>query len=405
MPRGRNASLVESKIQMILFGKPFTGKSTLASQFAYFKNENGKPFRVLYIDPESGSIDDYLESMQNNGIDLKNIYIVYTQSLQEVRDYIQLVKNNEDLPELDDDGNPTGEIVRDADGEPFRADAIVVDGTSLLNLTTKSALLSFSKIRNTAKADAEQLTGCARLAKIDGAGLELKDYQTINFRGQDLILDLAACGKHWIATARETYERETIKDKNGNTTSVSTGELIPEGFKGLDYNAKTVVRMFRKKDEPQTVYGEILKDRTGCHNSGDMVEDISLMDWQSVIDKSKGREKFVIKNDLAHSADVERQHYEKSLEMFTDIPKTADEPKPKSTATSSAPAAAETKPDETTTLKDEIATIMRGFSPPLKKQASNALAEKGLPSTPKALKAETDAATIRAAYEIVKSIA
>ncbi len=402
MARGRSATLVKSKIQMIVFGKPFTGKSTLASQFAYFKREDGKPFRVLYIDPESGSIDDYLEDMQKNGIDLRNIYIVYTQSLQEVREYIQMVKNNEDIPELDEDGNPTDEIVRDADGEPFRADAIVVDGTSLLNLTTKSALLDFSKIRNTAKADAEQLAGCARLAKIDGAGLELKDYQTINFKGQDLILDLAACGKHWIATARETVEKETIKDKDGKITSVSTGVLIPEGFKGLDYNAKTVVRMFRKDDDPQTVYTEVKKDRTGCHTSGDIIEDPSLLDWQSVLDKSKNRDNFVIKNDLSRSADIERQHYEKSLEMFTDIPQTTAEPKPM--AASTAPAASETKPDETVALKDEIVSKMRSFSPPLKKKASDALAEKGLPSTPKALKSETDTATIQEAYKVVMSI-
>ena len=46
-------------------------------------------------------------------------------------------KNHEDFYELDDEGNETDDIVLDADGEPFRADAIVVDGTSILNLTTK----------------------------------------------------------------------------------------------------------------------------------------------------------------------------------------------------------------------------------------------------------------------------
>ncbi len=402
MARGRTASLIKSKIQMIVFGKPFTGKSTIASQFAYFKREDGKPFRVLYIDPESGSIDDYLEDLQKNGVNLDNIYIVYTQSLQETREYIQIAKNNEDFPVLDEDGNPTDEIVKDADGEPFRPDAIVVDGTSLLNLTTKSALLDFSKIRNTAKADAENLAGCARLAKIDGAGLELKDYQTINFKGQDLILDLAACGKHWIATARETTEKETVKDKDGKITSISTGVLIPEGFKGLDYNAKTVVRMFRKKDDPQTVYAEVKKDRTGCHTSGDIIEDPSLLDWQSIIDKGKDREDFVVKNDLAHSTDIERKRYEKSLEVFSDTTETATEP------TAGTPKSAVPKSDDKSNiaaLKETIMTKMHDFSPPLKKKVSDMLAEKGLPSTPKALKAETDAAAIKAAYEIVNSVA
>lgn len=383
---------------MIVFGKPFTGKSTLASQFAYFKREDGKPFRVLYIDPESGSIDDYLEGLQKNGVNLDNIYILYTQSLQEVREYIQMVKNNEDLPVLDEDGNPTDEIVLDADGEPFRADAIVVDGTSLLNLTTKQSLVEFSKIRNTAKADAENLAGCARLAKIDGAGLELKDYQTINFKGQDLILDLAACGKHWIATARETTEKETIKDKDGKINSVSTGVLIPEGFKGLDYNAKTVVRMFRNEDDPQTVYAEVKKDRTGCHTSGDVIEDPSLLDWQSIIDNGKDRESFVVKNDLAHSTDVERKRYEKSLEIFSDTSETA------TTESTSITAKSDDKSD-IATLKETIMAKMHDFSPPNKKKASDMLSEKGLPSTPKALKSETDAAIIKAVFELINSVA
>ena len=40
-------------------------------------------------------IDDYLDDLTNNGADLDNIYIVYTQSLGEVRQYISKVKNNE----------------------------------------------------------------------------------------------------------------------------------------------------------------------------------------------------------------------------------------------------------------------------------------------------------------------
>ena len=145
MAKARKASVTESKLGMILYGKPFTGKSTMAMQLAYFKRPDGKPFRLLYLDPESGSIDDYLGDLSANGVNLENIYIVYTQSLGEVRQYIAKVKNNEDFYELDDDGNETDEVVVDADGEPFRADAIVVDGTTILNLTTKQGLVEFLK--------------------------------------------------------------------------------------------------------------------------------------------------------------------------------------------------------------------------------------------------------------------
>ena len=79
MAKARKASLTQSKLGMILYGEPFTGKSTLASQLSYFKRPDGKPFRVLYLDPESGSIDDYLSDLQESGVNLDNIYIVYTQ--------------------------------------------------------------------------------------------------------------------------------------------------------------------------------------------------------------------------------------------------------------------------------------------------------------------------------------
>ena len=137
MARARKASVTQSKLGMILYGEQFTGKSTMAMQLAYFKRPDGKPFRVLYLDPETGSIDDYLWELEDNGVDLNNIYIVYTQSLTEVRNYIAKVKNHEDFYELDDEGEETENIVLDADGEPFRADAIVVDGASVLNITAK----------------------------------------------------------------------------------------------------------------------------------------------------------------------------------------------------------------------------------------------------------------------------
>lgn len=311
MAKARKASVTQSKLMMILYGEPFTGKSTLASQLAYFKRPDGKPFRVLYLDPESGSIDDYLGDLEASGVNLENIYIVYTQSLGEVRQYISKVKNNEDFYELNDDGDETDDIVVDADGDPFRADAIVVDGATILNLTTKQGLVEFSKKRNKVKADKDGLVGDARLVKIEGAGMELKDYQTVNFKGQDLILDLMASGVHCVVTARETDEKQQVKLPDGTTNSVVTGRKIPEGFKGMDYNAKTVIRTFR--DENGTVCAHIVKDRTHVHADNEIVEDPTLLDYQAVIDKTANKQEFILKNDLTKAVDVEQNIYKKEI--------------------------------------------------------------------------------------------
>lgn len=311
MAKARKASVTQSKLGMILYGEQFTGKSTMAMQLAYFKRPDGKPFRVLYLDPETGSIDDYLGELEANGVNLENIYIVYTQSLGEVRQYIGKVKNGEDFYELDEDGEETNDVLLDADGEPFRADAIVVDGTSILNLTTKQGLIEFSKKRNKVKADKDGLVGDARLVKIEGAGMELKDYQTINFKGQDLILDLMASGVHYIVTARETDEKETIKQSDGSTMSVTTGRKIPDGFKGMTYNVKTEVRMFRNEDG--VVCAHVKKDRTHTHEDNIIIEDPTLVDWQSVIDKTADKKSFVVKNDLTKAVDVEQDIYSKEI--------------------------------------------------------------------------------------------
>ena len=205
--------------------------------------------------------------LESNGINLDNIYILYTQSLAEVRQYIAKVKNGEDLYELDDDGYETEEIVRDADGEPFRPDALVIDGATILHLTTQSGLVEFSKKRNKVKADKAGMVGDERLVKIEGASLEIRDYGSIKLRGQDLILDLMSSGVNCITTCRETDEKISVKTEDGQFQSVATGKRIPEGFKGLEYNINTVLRTFFDKETGQ-ICAEVVKDRTHVHQTG-----------------------------------------------------------------------------------------------------------------------------------------
>lgn len=371
MAKARKASVTQSKLGMILYGEQFTGKSTMAMQLAYFKRPDGKPFRVLYLDPETGSIDDYLGELESNGVNLENIYIVYTQSLAEVMAYIAKVKNNEDMYMLDDEGEETEEVVLDADSEPFRADAIVVDGTTILNMTTKQGLVEFSKKRNKVKAEKDGLIGDAKLVKIEGSQMELKDYQTVNYRGQSLILDLAASGVHYIATAREVDEKQSVKDADGKTTSVSTGRKIPDGFKGMTYNAKTVMRMFRNEDGQ--VCAHVEKDRTHVHADNTILEDPTLLDWQAIIDKTAGNKSFVVKNDLAKSVEVEQNLYEREVLGRVGVPVEEIE------QTKSTPS--DTPTTNIALLKKEIVAKRNALTPPKKKAMKEKLEKAGLPIT------------------------
>lgn len=384
MAKARIASKIQSKLGTLIFGEQFTGKSTLASQLAYFKRPDGKPFRVLYLDPESGSIDDYLDILESNGVNIGNIYIVYTQSLGEVRQYISKVKNNEDFYALDEDGNEIDdEIVLDADGQPFRADAIVVDGASILNLTTKQGLVEFSKKRNAVKAKKDNLIGDEKVVKIEGAGLELKDYQTINFKGQDLILDLMASGVHYVVTARETDEKMSVKGDDGKITSVATGRKIPEGFKGMEYNCKTELRTFTNEDG--IVCLEVLKDRTGVHTKGEIIEDPTFLDWQSVIDKTAKNKEYVIKNDLTKSVEVEQNIYKREILGAVGEPVETEE---------------DVREDVSALddIKAKIAEIQKSLSPVDKNKAKAKLTEKGLPV---AIKSVTNIDVLKSVYKVL----
>lgn len=388
MAKARKASKTQSKLGMVLFGDQFTGKSTMAMQLAYFKRPDGKPFRILYLDPESGSIDDYLPELEENGVNLDNIYIVYTQSLAEVRQYIAKVKNNENFYELDDEGVETDDILVDADGEPFRADAIVIDGTTILNLSTKQGLVEFSKKRNKIKADDAGLIGDARLVKIEGSFLELKDYNVINFKGQDLILDLMSSGVHYIVTARETDEKQSVKDTDGKITSVSTGKKVPEGFKQMGYNAKTVIRMFR--DEDGNVCAHVQKDRTHVHEDNAIIEDPTLLDWQAVIDKTAGNKEFVIKNDLTKAVEVEQELYAK--EILNGVgDKVEDTPAANNTTSST---------NEADTLREEITTYIKSLTPPQKTEMKKKLTDANLPT---AFKTVTDVAVLQKVLDTIKA--
>lgn len=378
----RRATQTKTKLNMLLFGDTFTGKTTLASQLAYFKREDGKPFRVLYIDAETGGLDSYLDDMEASGVNLNNIYIVYTQSLAEVRQLIEKVRNREDFYEYDEDGNETDDIVLDADGEPFHPDALIVDGATILNLTTQNGLLEFSKKRNKIKADKDGLLGDERLVKIEGASLEIKDWGTIKYRGQSLILDLMACGVHCIVTAREEDEKVSIKTDSGQIASVATGNKKPSGFKDMEYNTNTVIRTFVDKETNQ-ICAQIIKDRTKVHTAGEIIEDPTLLDWQAAIDKTKDKKDFVLKNDLDNAIEVEQKLYEKEL-LGKDAP----------TATTTAVT------NDADALRDEITTFIKGLTPPQKTEMKKKLTDAKLPT---AFKTVTDVEVLTKVLETIKA--
>ena len=311
MAIARSGSTIKPKLNMLFYGEPGVGKSTMALQLAYFKREDGTPFRLLVLDAESGGCEECLAELEENGIDLRNVYIVYSQSQKEIKEYIAKVRDHEPFYELDEDGNETDVVVKDAYGEDFYPDALVLDGTSVLKLVSSQSLLDLSRKRNKIKAEKSGATAEEKFVAVSNANLELKDYSQLNYSGQDLVLSLMACGVHVIITAREKDETVSVKGDDGKVTSVSTGKKVYDSFKGMDYNTKTLVRLYR--DDLGQVCAEVVKDRTRVYSAGEVIENPSLLAWESVIQKGKGKADFTLKNDLDKAINTDQAIFEKQM--------------------------------------------------------------------------------------------
>lgn len=374
MARGRIASKTKKKLNFLCFGDTFSGKSTFVSQFAYMHNEDGSPMRVLYIDAESGSIDLYLDEMEANGVDLRNIYILYTQSLGEVLDYIDKVKNNDDFYEIDEDGEELDTIVTDAEGRPFRADAIVIDGVTVLHTAVQQGLLEFSKKRARVRADHNGLVGDEKLVAIEGSSLEIRDFGNIKYKAANLCLSLLGTGVHSAITCRQEDEKVSERGANGQFNSVPTGRKIPSGFKGIDYNMHTVIRFYR--DEDNNVMADVVKDRTGVHPN-ETLEDPTLLDWQAVIDGNKDRKDFVLKNNLSTAIDTEQEIY--SAEIMSNASKSISKSEMEKMKVNSANTESVSS-GNTEELQAEITAAIKNLSPVEKKAMQTKLTDAGLPT-------------------------
>lgn len=317
MAQARRGGQIQSKLGFLIYGDKGTWKSSLAAELGDMLNEKGEKMKVLYIDTENGSIDDLLNQKAAEGIDVSNIYVVYTTSFEEVADFVKQAKTaNAKNPIMnkytDENGKFITEPLENEDGTPFIPDAIVVDSLSVLYDSQVQAITQFSQKRAGVRANRNGLVGAEKAVAIEGAGMEIKDYQTLDFRGKELVLDLMASGKHFVVTAREKAVKKSVKGDNGQIQMVDTGEVVPQGFKQVDYNVKTVLHTSVNE------YGEVIatveaKDRTRVKSQGEIVENPSLLDWQGVITGNADKQEFLVKNSLQEGINKEIEYQVESV--------------------------------------------------------------------------------------------
>lgn len=317
MAQARRGGQIQSKLGFLIYGDKGTWKSSLAAELGDMLNEKGEKMKVLYIDTENGSIDDLLNQKAAEGIDVSNIYVVYTTSFEEVADFVRQakaanVKNPIINRWIDDEGKMRNDQLENEDGTPFIPDAIVIDSLSVLYDSQVQAITQFSQKRAGVRANRNGLVGAEKAVAIEGAGMEIKDYQTLDFRGKELVLDLMASGKHFVVTAREKAVKKSVKGDNGQIQMIDTGEVIAQGFKQVDYNVKTVLHTEVNED------GEVIaiiedKDRTRVKSQGEVIKNPTLLDWQGVITGNADKQEFLVKNSLQEGIEKEIEYQVESV--------------------------------------------------------------------------------------------
>lgn len=360
MATARRGSAIRTKINLLLYGAPFSGKSTLAMQAALLKRPDGKNYRVLVFDAENGGTDESIDAVVSQGAHPDDIYVLYTQSVSEIKQYIKRIADNEPIYMLNDDGTESDEILTDSEGAQFVPDVVILDGTSVLKMTTQNSLINLSQKRNKIKAEKANLSVEEKYVAVAGAGMELKDYNKLATTGQDLVLSLMSLPCSVILTSREKDETVSQKDAEGRIASVATGRKTYDSFKGIDYNCKQIFRMY-KDEATNEICAYVEKDRTGVHTFGEVLIDPSLLDYQEMLDKSSSNRAFNVRNDFDKAVATDQKIMEKEV-LGPDVNYTSGARAPKE-------------------IIDEINAIIKALPMPEKQALRSKLKENNLPDS------------------------
>lgn len=360
MATARRGSAIRTKINLLLYGAPFSGKSTLAMQAALLKRPDGKNYRILVFDAENGGTDESIDAVVSQGAHPDDIYVLYTQSVSEIKQYIKRIADNEPIYMLNDDGTESDEILTDSEGAQFVPDVVILDGTSVLKMTTQNSLINLSQKRNKIKAEKANLSVEEKYVAVAGAGMELKDYNKLATTGQDLVLSLMSLPCSVILTSREKDETVSQKDAEGRIASVATGRKTYDSFKGIDYNCKQIFRMY-KDEATNEICAYVEKDRTGVHTFGEVLIDPSLLDYQEMLDKSSSNRAFNVRNDFDKAVATDQKIMEKEV-LGPDANYTSGARAPKE-------------------IIDEINAIIKALPMPEKQALRSKLKENNLPDS------------------------
>jgi len=376
MAKARSGSAVKKGLKFLVYGRQGTRKSSFALDFVKMKNELGRPLRVFYLDSEFGSIDNYLETIEEQGIDLANLFIVYTNTYNEAEEWLGKAMADEELYFEDEDGNMTMAV--DADGNKFVADVIVLDSITPIMDTVKYGMIKTSEKRAKLRASRKENTTQTEIYVAEAtAGMEFKDYDKFQQRGKNLLKSLITdTSKYVCVISREKDLKEQVKTDGSDTFSSVKIGVCPDAPKDTEHEFFTVIHMIEDQETGE-IFGQVeRKDRTLLFERGEMIDKPSPMLWQPVIDRNKD-----LKKGVTLSAKYDELVEKESADNYAKNTNTTQ----KDTSLASKDVDDMDKVDETDpiSLNVEIKNIRSGLSPTKRQALSANFSKAGLPKQPK----------------------
>lgn len=290
----RKLNKKKNKIKAIIYGSYGTRKSSMASDFALMKNENGEDFKVLYIDAETESLSGFnTDRLEAKGVNMNNVLLLEPSSMEELMEVLKKIEEKEPFYELDEDGEETDVEIKDGYGNVFYPDAIVVDSVSALVQDIKSVYREISKVRAKVRNEDKDVSSSKKFVAQQTADLELSDYGKIKGMGEKFVSQLIRkIDCHTAIIVRGKDEKKS-KKVNGVIQMIDTGREIMDTWDFLKYDGNIVIHLKKEEDEfgkTTKIYGLIdSKDRTGTFAQGDIIENPSMTLWQCIVDKNKNR--------------------------------------------------------------------------------------------------------------------
>jgi len=326
MAKAKRGSAVKKGLKFFNYGEAGTWKSSFALDFMKMKNEEGRPLRVLYIDCETGSVDNYLEDLEEQGLDLNNLLLIYTTSYTEVEEWAVKAMNEEELLIEDENGDLITAL--DADGNPFIADVIIVDGITVISDNVKFAAINVSEKRAKLKAKSQEKSATEQFVAEATAGLEFKDHDKIKMKGKNLLRSLiTGTDKYVVVTSREKAKK-VMTNVDGKMQLVEVGKT-PDTWDGVEYEFFTVLRHF--EDEDGSIKAQVMrKDRTKVFQQNEIIEAPTPLLWQEVITKNKGKKSNVLQGNMEDSITKDEEVIAKGITKNQDKTPIEIEDKPKS---------------------------------------------------------------------------